>query len=97
MTLDCFESLLSTRLSEFFDVARERLSKHLRVETREFLEDLFEHEFLSQGKRVDIRQGNVGELGTFGSEYIVVTDVAIVDSLVGNHDAFLLEILSARW
>ena len=95
MTLDCFESLLSTRLPKLLDVAGEGLSKHLGVETGELLEDILEHEFLSQGKRVDARQGDVRELGAFGCENIVVSDVAVVDSLLGNHDAFLLEILSA--
>ena len=37
------------RSTELFDVARERLSKHLRVQARELAEDVLEHEVLVNG------------------------------------------------
>ena len=48
--------------AEFLDVARERLSEHLRVETWELREDGLEHEALRNGVAFDLSDGHVLKL-----------------------------------
>jgi len=92
VTDDCLSTLLSARLAELLDVAREGLGEHLTVKTRELLEDGLEDELLRQSERLNLGQGHVEELGALRSEDVVITNVAKVDSAHGDQDALLGEV-----
>ena len=49
VALDCLLAFIFDRATEVLDITRERLSEHLRVQTGELGEDVFEHEVLGNG------------------------------------------------
>ena len=62
VALDSFLTLDLDWAAELLDVTRERLSKHLRVETWELREDGLEHEALGNSVAFDLRDGHVFKL-----------------------------------
>ena len=62
VALDSFLTLDLDWAAELLDVTRERLSKHLRVETWEFREDGLEHEALGNSVALNLRDGHVLKL-----------------------------------
>ena len=49
VALDRLLAFVLNRATEVLDITRERLSEHLRVQTGELGEDVFEHEVLGNG------------------------------------------------
>ena len=62
VALDSFLTLDLDWAAELLDVARERLSEHLRVEAWELCEDGLEHEALGNGVAFDLGDGHVLKL-----------------------------------
>ena len=62
VALDSFLTLDLDWAAELLDVTRERLSKHLGVETWELREDGLEHEALGNSVALDLRNSHVLKL-----------------------------------
>ena len=62
VALDSFLTLDLDWAAELLDVARERLSEHLRVEAWELREDGLEHKALGNGVAFDLGDGHVLKL-----------------------------------